>query len=149
MTRFLTALNTPHQRAVARRAIDKAPEGYVCEVREAKRSDPQNAAMWSLLGQIAKQRPTHNGVRMTPDLWKATFLQALGSEMVMMPTLDGDGFFPLGHRSSALTKSEMADLLTLILAWTAREAVTIRHFDDLSPAAQGSGVAEQAPPRAA
>jgi hypothetical protein len=139
VTRFLTALNTPHQRAVARRAIDKAPEGYVCEVREAKRSDPQNSAMWSLLGQIAKQRPTHNGARMTPELWKAVFMQALGSEMVMMPTLDGDGFFPLGHRSSALTKGEMADLITLILAWTAREGLTIRHFDEFIPAAQEPG----------
>lgn len=134
MTRFLTALNTPHQRAVARRAIDKAPEGYVCEVREAKRSDPQNAAMWSLLGQIAKQRPTHNGVRMTPELWKSVFMQALGSEMVMMPTLDGDGFFPLGHRSSALTKSEMASLLELILCWAARNELVIKHFDERAAA---------------
>ena len=144
MTRFLTALNTPHQRAVARRAIDKAPDGYVCEVREAKRSDPQNSAMWSLLGQIAKQRPTHNGVRMTPELWKSVFMQALGSEMVMMPTLDGDGFFPLGHRSSALTKGEFASLLELILAWCARESVTIRHFDEFSPAAQEPARAQQA-----
>jgi hypothetical protein len=139
VTRFLTALNTPHQRAVARRAIDKAPEGYVCEVREAKRSDPQNAAMWSLLGQIAKQRPTHNGVAMTPELYKCVLMNALGSEMVMMPNLDGDGYFPLGHRSSALTKGEMTDLIELGLAFAAREALTIRHFDEFSPAAQEPG----------
>lgn len=103
--------------------------------QEQKRSDAQNAAMWSLLTQIARQRPVHNGVKMTPDLYKSVFMQALGCEAVMMPTLEGDGFFSIGHRSSDLAKQEMSDLIELMLAWTAREGLTVEHFDDVAVAA--------------
>lgn len=130
---FLTL--TRHNRDKAHKGVSAAPDGWVLELREAKRSDPQNAAMWGLLHQIQKQRPTHNGVRMTPEIWKAVFLQALGAEMTMIPTLDGDGYFPIGHRSSVLTKGQFADLLTLILAWAAREGLEIQHFDEEKAAA--------------
>jgi hypothetical protein len=129
VTRFYQPLRTVRDRALALRAVERAPDGYTVEVREAKRSDDQNSALWSLLGQIHKQRPTHNGVKMTPELWKSVFMDALGAEMVLMPKLDGDGFFPLGHRSSQLGVSEFSQLLELILAWTAREGLEIRHFD--------------------
>ena len=117
-------------RSLAHAGVDRAPDGYVMELREAKRSDPQNAALWGALNQIQKQRPSHNGVKMTPDLWKVVFMDALGSEMAMMPKLAGDGYFPTGHSSSKLTKAEFANLLTVILAWAAREGLTIDHFDD-------------------
>ncbi len=104
-------------------------------------SESENRALWGALNQIQKQRPKHNGVKMTPDLWKAVFMDALGHEMAMMPKLDGDGFFPMGHRSSQLTVSEFADLLTLILAWAAREGLTINHFDG----DQGGGEANKLP----
>lgn len=107
-----------------------APKGTVIEFRAPKRSDAQNSALWGLLGQIQRQRPTHNGVPMTPELWKAVFMQAWGAEVTIFPTLDGTGFFPMGMRSSKLTKAEMADLLTFILAWCAQAGLTIEHFDD-------------------
>jgi hypothetical protein len=128
MSRHLLTL-TPTNRHLARQGVDRAPDGYVMELREAKRSDPQNAALWGALNQIQKQRPTHNGVKMTPELWKVVFMDALGSEMAMMPKLDGDGYFPTGHSSSKLTKAEFANLLTVILAWAAREGLTINHFE--------------------
>ena len=143
MTRYVTILNTSRDRAVAKAAIDRAPAGYCVEVKEAKRSDEQNRALWSLLNQIHRQRPTHNGVKMTPELWKSVFMDALGSEMQMMPKLDGDGYFPLGHSTSALTVSQFRDLLELILAWTAREDLTITHFDG----AAGGGLSGNADPR--
>jgi hypothetical protein len=128
VSRHLITL-TRHNRHLARQGVDRAPDGYVIELREAKRSDPQNAALWGALNQIQKQRPTHNGVKMTPELWKVVFMDALGSEMAMMPKLDGDGYFPTGHSSSRLTKAEFANLLTVILAWAAREGLTINHFE--------------------
>lgn len=144
MTRFVVILNSPRDRSVAKQAIDRAPAGYAVDIKESKRSDEQNRALWGLLNQIQRQRPTHNGVQMTPDTWKAVFLQALGAEMVFVPTLDGTGMFPLGHRSSQLTKSEFAGLLELMLAWCAEQELDIQHFDG-----QGAGRAEQASPRAA
>lgn len=129
MTRFVVLLNTPRDRAVAKQAIDRAPAGYAVDIKEGRRSDEQNRALWGLLNQIVRQRPTHNGVKMDAELWKCVFLQALGVEMRMIPTLDGDGFFPVGHRSSHLTVSQFRDLLELMLAWCAREGLTVEHFD--------------------
>lgn len=128
MARHVLILNTRADRLRAHHGIDRAPNGYVLELREPKRSDEQNRALWGLLNQIQRQRPEHNGVAMTPELWKATFMDALNSECTIMPKLDGKGFFPL-HSTSRLTKAEFADLLTLMLAWCAQEGLSIDHFD--------------------
>lgn len=114
----------------ALQGVRVAPDGWTLELKAPKRSDEQNRALWGLLNQIQKQRPTHNGVKMTAEAWKAVFMQALGAEMVFVPTLDGTGMFPMGHRSSQLTKSEFAGLLELMLAWCATEGLEIHHFDD-------------------
>lgn len=128
---------TSFNRAKAHAWVDKAllSGDKVMEIRDRKRTDDQNAALWSLLGQIQKQRPLHNGVKMTPDLWKAVFMQAAGAEIVFVPTLEDGGMFPLGLRSSQLTKTEFSQLLECILAWTAKEGLTIEHFDDRAVAA--------------
>lgn len=115
--------------------------GWTLELREAKRSDDQNRALWGALQQIHRQRPVHLGVQMTPETWKSVFMQALGAEMVFVPTLDGTGMFPMGHKSSALTKTEFSALLELILSWAAQEGLTIEHFD-----AAEDGAAQQAAP---
>jgi hypothetical protein len=122
-------LRTRQDRGRAVRWIETAPDGTVVEFKQKGRSNDQNAAMWSVLTQINRQRPVHNGVKMSAVLWKAVFMQALGAELVMLPTLEGDGLFPFGHRSSKLTVSEMGDLITLMLAWAATEELVIEHFD--------------------
>jgi hypothetical protein len=122
-------LRTRQDRGRAVRWIETAPDGTVVEFKQKGRSNDQNAAMWSILTQINRQRPVHNGVKMSAVLWKAIFLQALGAELVMLPTLEGGGLFPFGHRSSKLTVSEMGDLITLMLAWAATEELVIEHFD--------------------
>ena len=102
---------------------------YTLEIREAKRSDEQNAALWGLLAQITKQRPVHCGRQMTSDVWKSVFLDALGHEVDYVGSLDGSRIFPLGHRSSHLTKRQFSDLLELMLAWSAEQGLVIEHFD--------------------
>jgi hypothetical protein len=123
-------LRTRQDRGRAVRWIETAPDGTVVDFKQKGRSNDQNAAMWSVLTQINRQRPVHNGVKMSAVLWKAVFMQALGAELVMLPTLEGGGLFPFGHRSSKLTVSEMGDLIELMLAWAATEGLTIEHFDD-------------------
>ncbi len=128
MSHLLTL--TRHNRSKAVQGVQRAPDGYVLELREPRRSDAQNAALHGLVAQIQKQRPIHNGIRMDVALWKATFLHALGEEVRFTPTLEGDGVFPLGLRTSQLRKDRFAELIEFILAWSAREGLTVEHFDD-------------------
>lgn len=130
MSRALVILNTKAKRQTAARWCMNADDGTAVEFRQPKRTDPQNAAFWGLLTQVQRQRPTHNGVRMSKELWRSVFMQAWGSEITFVPTLDGDGMFPMGLRSSKLSVPEMADLITFILAWCAREGLTVEHFEE-------------------
>lgn len=140
MSRNLLRL-TPGARQKAHQWVDKAlanwtpGKPWLLEVREPKRTDEQNAAMWSLLSQITKQRPEHNGRAMTSDLWKSVFMDALGHEVDYVGSLDGKRMFPLGHRSSQLNKAQMSDLIELMLAWSATQGLTIEHFDEERAAA--------------
>lgn len=128
-------LRNAADRGRACRWINQAKDGVVIGFKEKGRSTDQNSLFWSLLTQITKQRPTHNGVNMSAVLWKAVFLDALGRETVMLPNLDGDGLFPFGHRSSQMTVSEMSDAIELIFAWGARVGVTFRENPPLEEAA--------------
>lgn len=121
---------TKGNRRTAMGWVQKAPDGWMLEVREPNRTVEQNAALYGLLDQVLKQRPVHNGVQMDQGLWKAVFMDAWGAEVRFVPKLDGDGMFPVGHRSSHLTKGEMRDLITFILAWCATAGLTIQHFDE-------------------
>jgi hypothetical protein len=122
-------IRTAADRGRALRWVTQAPFGTVVEFKQKGRSTDQNAAMWSLLTQIARQRPTHNGVKMSAATWKAVFLDALGAEITWLPKLDEPGMFAFGHRSSKLTVAQMSDLIELMLAWAATNGLTIVHFD--------------------
>lgn len=102
---------------------------WTLELRERTRSDEQNDALHGLIDQILKQRPHHCGMVMSKESYKAIFMHALGREAKMIPTLEGDGFFPMGLSTSRLTVGEFRDLIESILAWCAREGLTIKHFD--------------------
>lgn len=123
MARALLVLSNKAVRDRAMAWVANAPVGTRLEFREARRSHEQNDKMWAMLTDVARQRPVHNGVKMTPDLWKAVFMQAAGAEMTMLPTLEADGFFPLGLRSSELSKAEMSDLIELMTAWGAANEI--------------------------
>lgn len=136
MTRHVLKI-TPANREKALSGIEIALRRYkagdaawTLELRESRRSDEQNDALHSLIDQILKQRPIHNGIKMDKALWKATFMQALGEEIRFIPTLEGDGLFPLGLSTRELNKARFSELITLILAWTAREGIVIQHFEE-------------------
>lgn len=127
---------TPPNRVKAYKGIEAAigkgaesGQPWTLELRERTRTDEQNDALHGLIDQILKQRPFLNGLRMTKESYKAVFMQALGHEMPMLPTLAGDGFFPAGLRTSKLTVGEFSNLIEFILAWCAEQGVTVEHFD--------------------
>jgi|DEB19_MinimDraft_3_1074340.scaffolds.fasta_scaffold74773_2 hypothetical protein len=103
------------QRDYAKRSIDEAPADYVCKIAKATRSDRQNRKMWAMIKDMCQQIEGMN--RFTADQVKLQFLNALGVEMTFLPELDGQGMFPVGMRSSTLTKEQFAGLITLMLAY--------------------------------
>jgi hypothetical protein len=131
MTRYLITLRDARARADAHRLIDAAPNGARVEVKAAKRSLDQNARMWAMLSDVARQVTWH-GQKLRPDDWKLIFLDGLKRELRLAPNLDADGFVHLGRSSSDLTKAEMSDLMELIAAFGAKHAV--RFADDAEAA---------------
>lgn len=116
MTRYVMTLRSNDDRRRACKYVNAAPYGARVEFKAAKRSLDQNAKFWALLTDIAEQVKWH-GVRLRPDDFRLIFLDALKREMRVVPNLGGDGFVNLGRSSSDLTKEEMSDLITLIIAW--------------------------------
>ena len=126
MTRYVKVMWGVRDRDEIDRILDAAPKGTRVEIKDPKRTVPQNAMMWLLLSEIALQK-THHGRRYTPDQWKAIFMHAIGREITFIPSLEGETIIPWGNRSSDLSKAEMSDLIEFIKAWGAEHGVEFRH----------------------
>lgn len=109
------------QRAYAHRVIDQAPQGYVMKVGAETRRDAQNRKLWPMLQDLQRQVPAMAGSTLE-DL-KLRFLNALGAEMRFLPTLEGEGMFPVGLRSSTLTVQQFSGLVELLYEFGARHGV--------------------------
>lgn len=114
MTGQTVILRGDSQRALARSLIDKAPQDAVVSIREANRTLDQNALLWSLLSDVSRAKP--GGRKMIPELWKSVFMAACGHAVQFETGLDGQPF-PVGFRSSRLTKKQMTDLIDFIGSW--------------------------------
>jgi hypothetical protein len=122
MSRALLVLWNDEMRSKAVRWITQAPKDTRVTFMGPKRTLDQNSKMWVMLGEVATQLPWH-GIKLTAEDWKMIFLDALKRENRMVPNIDGTGFVQLGRSSSDLSKEEMADLITLILAFGDRYGV--------------------------
>jgi NinB protein len=119
---YTVRLTGAAQRAYAKRLIDAAPDYAVVTVKAGDRTLDQNALMWTLLTAISKAKP--DGRRWPPEVWKCAFLHSLGHQVQFAEGLDGSGPFPLGFRSSKLSKPQMADLITVIMEYADRHGVS-------------------------
>lgn len=113
-------LNGQASRQRAAALVAKAPSGYICKISEPKRSLDQNAKLWAMLTDISTAKP--QGRMLTPDEWKAVFMQTCGWEQQFLEGLDGRPF-PTGFRSSRMTVAQMADLITFIQAYGDQQGV--------------------------
>lgn len=124
-------LNGDYKRAQAKRLIDQAPHGAILNIKEAKRTQDQNALMWSLLSQISRAKP--DGRVLDTDTWKALFMHSAGFTCTFEPTLDGQGVVPLGFKSSRLRKAEFSDLIEAIFSFAAEKGIPLS--DEIQTAA--------------
>ena len=113
-------LRGPEQRALAKRLIDLAPVDGIVKIGDAKRTQEQNDKMWAMISDVSRAKP--EGRRHTPEVWKALFMHACGHAVQFEQGLDGQPF-PVGFRSSRLSKSQMSDLIEFIYSYGAQHGV--------------------------
>jgi hypothetical protein len=111
----------PTQRAHAKRLIDDAPPGHVVKIGAETRRDAQNRRLWPMLADIQKQVPGFEAFA-AEDI-KLRFLNALGVEMRFLPTLESEGIFPVGLKSSTLTVAQFSGLIELLFKFGAEHGV--------------------------
>lgn len=109
-------------RTAAHKLVDAAPQGAVMNIRPATRSNEQNSLLWTLLSTVSRAKP--DGRQHTPDVWKCLFMQACGHAVQFEVGLDGAPF-PLGFRSSRMSKAQMTDLIEFILAYCAEKEIAV------------------------
>jgi len=109
------------QRAYAHRIIDEAPMGSVMRLGAETRRDAQNRRLWPMIEDVRQQVPGFD-VYSKEDI-KLRFMNALGTEMRFLPTLENDGIFPVGMSSSTLTVAQFSALIELIFAFGAKHDV--------------------------
>ena len=113
-------LHSDAARQLAADLIGRAPQGSVVNVRAASRSNDQNAKMWAMLSDISRAKP--DGREHSAEVWKALFMHACNHEVQFVMGLN-DETFPVGFRSSRMTKGQMADLITFIAEYGDRHGV--------------------------
>jgi hypothetical protein len=121
---FILAHDTARQRAVE--AVRTAPAGFAVTVAEPSRNGEQNALLHALIGEIAATQEWA-GKKRDAEVWKrllvAAWCRMRGESMEILPALDGHGVDIVPARTSGLSKSECADLITYIQAWQAENEV--------------------------
>lgn len=122
MSRVALILSNKETRERAARWVMAAPPNCRFELKESKRSVPQNSLLWVYLTEIARQLEWH-GQKYSPDDWKDYMMHAM-KRARWMPSEDG-GMVPIGMRTSDLSKSEMAELLALIEAFAAQHGIAL------------------------
>ena len=115
-------LNSLARRFWAKRLIDAAPDYAVATIKAADRSLDQNAKLWAMISDISTAMP--DGRRHTPEVWKCLFMSACGHAVQFENGLDGAPF-PIGFRSSRLSKFQMSELIEFITAYAAQKGVVL------------------------
>lgn len=113
------------QRQYAKRMIDQAPAGWMVKIAEQTRSDAQNRKLWPMIADLQQQVP--DMATYSAEDIKCRLMNALGVELRFLPELEGAGMFPVGMRSSLLTKSQFSALIELIFAYGAKRNVQWSH----------------------
>lgn len=111
------------QRAYAKRLIEAAPSSpvHVMKIAEETRSDVQNKKLHAMITDIRRQVPDMAAYSMKDA--KLRFMDALGAELRFLPKLEGQGHFPVGHRTSTLTVAQFSALVELLYKYGAENGV--------------------------
>lgn len=121
MRKRIVRLIGDRQRQFAKRLIDEAEPGDFVSLSAPTRTLDQNAKLWPMLDDIREQ-VEWLGSFSTEDI-KLMFLNKLGVELRFLPTLERQGMFPVGMKSSTLTKEQFSGLIELLYQFGAEHGV--------------------------
>lgn len=127
MSRAVVQIKSDADRSQITTWTRNVPIGTTVEFRAPRRSNDQNALMWSLLAQISKQVEWY-GQYLSSEDWKDVLTASLRRTRVV-PGIDAGSFVPLGMRTSQMTKQEIADLIELMYAFGAERGVRFRELE--------------------
>ena len=125
-TRRTFQINCEADRGVVAHWVANVSPGTTVEFRAARRSNDQNALMWSLLTQISKQLDWA-GKKRTPEDWKDLLTAAL-RHIECVPGIAPDTVVPLGMRTSQMTSAEISELIESMIAFGTEHGVKFREF---------------------
>lgn len=127
MSRAVVLIRSDSDRSQIATWAKNVPMGTTVEFRAPRRSNEQNALLWSLLGQISKSVDWY-GQKLTSEDWKDVLTASLRRARVV-PGIDAGSFVPLGMRTSQMTKHELAELIELVYAFGAERGVRFREIE--------------------
>lgn len=127
MSRAMVQIKTAADRSQITTWTRNVPVGTTVEFRAPRRSNDQNALMWSLLSQVSKTVDWY-GTKLSSEDWKDVLTASLRHARVV-PGIDPGTFVPLGMRTSQMTKEEIANLIELIYAFGAERDVKFRELE--------------------
>ena len=129
-SRAIVPIKGPADRNLIARWAAGVPLGTTVEFRAPRRSNDQNALMWSLLTQISTQVEWFGKLR-SPEDWKDLSTAALrGAEFV--PGITPGTVVPLGMRTSQMTSAEISELIESLYAFGAERGVKFRELELVS-----------------
>lgn len=102
------------------KAMLMAGHRMVVEIKPETRTLAQNARLWAMLTDVAKQVDWY-GRKLSAEEWKHVMTASMTKQDVV-PGIDG-GFVVLGKSTSKMTKPEMSELQDLIEAFGAQQGV--------------------------
>jgi hypothetical protein len=110
------------------KALSIAGHRLQVTVEPERRNADQNALLHVLLTEVAAQ-VEWAGKKRDAETWKrlmtAAWLRARGESIEVLPAIDGHGIDVVFRRTSSLTKSECAELITFIQAWAAQNGIEL------------------------
>ncbi len=128
-SRAMVQIKGPADRNLITRWAAGVPIGTTVEFRAPRRSNDQNALMWSLLTQLSQQLEWC-GEKRTAEDWKDLTTAALrGAKFV--PGINPGTVVPLGMRTSQMTSAEISELIESIIAFGTERGVKFREFEDV------------------
>ena len=127
MSRALVQIKADADRNLIATWARNVPVGTTVEFRAPRRSNDQNALMWSLLDQLSRQFEWC-GKKRTAEDWKDLCTAALrNAEFV--PGINPGTVVPLGMRTSQMSGSEISELIESIVAFGVERGVKFREYE--------------------